>query len=191
MCCGLDTIRSKALFIYIPSPTILGKTIIGCVWAKAFIKTFKGLKVFVIAPVSLRDDWTRTATEATGLVLDMGDTKKNSKKRGKAKKKTKKTKLDEKTVTGKRRRKAKKVESDIEDSDDDIEDDDSDDDESLSDNTSNNIDMYIYSWSKISDYKNVINDIDDYVVIADEAHSMQSMSSKRTEEALKLMGPKK
>jgi len=51
--------------------------------------------------------------------------------------------------------------------------------------------MYIYSWSKISDYKNVINDIDDYVVIADEAHSMQSMSSKRTEEALKLMGPKK
>ena len=169
-----------------------GKTIIGCIWAKAFLKTFKGLKVFVIAPVSLRDDWTRTATEATGLVLDMGDTKKKSKKRGKAKKKKKKTKVDEeKTVTGKRRRKAKKVESDIEESDDDIEDDDSDDDESLTDNTSNNIDMYIYSWSKISDYKNVINDIDDYVVIADEAHSMQSMSSKRTEEALKLMSPNK
>ena len=149
------------------------------------------MKVFVIAPVSLRDDWTRTATEATGLVLDMGDTKKKSKKRGKAKKKKKKTKVDEETVTGKRRRKAKKVESDIEESDDDIEDDDSDDDESLTDNTSNNIDMYIYSWSKISDYKNVINDIDDYVVIADEAHSMQSMSSKRTEEALKLMSPKK
>ena len=151
------------------------------------------MKIFVIAPVSLRDDWTRTATEATGLTLDMGDTKKNSKKRGKkAKTKKKKTKPDEeKTVTGKRRKKAKKVESDIEDSDDDIEDDDSDGDESLTDNTNNDIDMYIYSWSKISDYKNVINDIDDYVVIADEAHSMQSMSSKRTEEALKLMGPKK
>ena len=96
-----------------------GKTIIGCVWAKSFIKTFKGLKVFVIAPVSLREDWTRTATEATGLVLDMGDTKKKSKKRGKAKKKKKK-KVDEKTVTGKRRRKAKMVESDIEDLDDEL-----------------------------------------------------------------------
>ena len=181
-----------ALFIDIHLSNYTGKTIIGCVWAKAFLNSFKGLKVFVIAPVSLRDDWIRTATEATGLVLDTGDTKKKTKKRGKeAKKKKKKTKLDEKTVTGKRRKKAKKVESDIEDSDDDIEDDDSDDDESLSGNTSNNIDMYIYSWSKVSEYKNVINDIDDYVVIADEAHSMQSMSSKRTEEALKLMGPKK
>ena len=68
---------------------LVGKTIIGCVWAKAFRKTFKGLKVFVIAPVSLREDWTRTATEATGLVLDMSDTKKKAKKRGKAKKKKK------------------------------------------------------------------------------------------------------
>eukprot|EP00985_Skeletonema_marinoi_P016865 scaffold9139_cov73-Skeletonema_marinoi.AAC.1 len=28
----------------------LGKTIIGCVWAKAFLRTFVGIKVFVIAP---------------------------------------------------------------------------------------------------------------------------------------------
>ena len=159
-----------------------GKTIIGCVWAKAFLKTFEGLKIFVIAPVSLHDDWKRTAVEATGLkLLDTGDKKKKKKKKSKAKRKNKDP---EKTVTGKRRKKkAKKI-----DSDSDSEHEDESDDESIDNNS---VDLHIMSWNKVDDYKNVINDIDDYVVIADEAHSMQNVSSKRTEEALKLMFPKK
>ena len=48
----------------------LGKTLIGCVWAKAFKKTFDRLKVFVICPVSLTDEWKRTAQNATGLQVE-------------------------------------------------------------------------------------------------------------------------
>lgn len=186
LCCAF-VIDNQKLFanqlIFLCCSTCInhqGKTIIGCVWAKAFLNTFEGLKIFVIAPVSLHDDWKRTAIEATGLKLDTGD-KKKKKKKSKAKRKNKDP---EKTVTGKRRKKkAKKI-----DSDSDSEHEDESDDESIDNNS---VDLHIMSWNKVDDYKNVINDIDDYVVIADEAHSMQNVSSKRTEEALKLMFPKK
>ncbi len=45
----------------------LGKTLIGCIWAKAFKNTFPNLKVYVIAPVSLKKEWRRTATDVVGL----------------------------------------------------------------------------------------------------------------------------
>ena len=45
----------------------LGQTLIACVWAKAFKKTFENLKIYVIAPASLKKEWRRTAMEATGL----------------------------------------------------------------------------------------------------------------------------
>ncbi|KAL7539166.1 hypothetical protein ACHAXR_011839 [Thalassiosira sp. AJA248-18] len=132
------------------------------------------MKVFVIAPISLHDDWKRTATEATGLKTDPGA------KKGKKAKSTKKKKKKEdtgKTVTGKRKKKkAKKAEDS--DSEDDSE-------------TPNDFDLYVYSWSSVDAYKDVISDISDYVVICDEAHYLQSMDSKRTKEALKLMFPKK
>ena len=49
----------------------LGKTLIGCVWAKAFQQTFEDeLKIFVVCPVSLKNEWKRTAEEATGLQVD-------------------------------------------------------------------------------------------------------------------------
>jgi replicative superfamily II helicase len=52
----------------------LGKTLIGCVWAKAFQQTFEDLKIIVVCPVSLKKEWKRTAEEATGLqVSDDGD----------------------------------------------------------------------------------------------------------------------
>jgi len=41
----------------------LGKTLIGCVWAKAFKNTFSGLKVFIICPVSLKKEWGITMTK--------------------------------------------------------------------------------------------------------------------------------
>jgi hypothetical protein len=156
----------------------LGKTIIGCVWAKAFKNTFPGITIFVIAPPSLHEDWQRTATDATGLVLG-----KNRKKKNRSGKATKKNGDDEDeyelTVTGKRRKKAKKKKAES-DSDDDNE-----------ESSCDNIDMYIYSWDSISAYKDVILDVSDFVVIADEAHCMQSMEAKRTKEALSLMSRKK
>ena len=151
---------------------IKGKTVIGCVWGKAFLNTFEGMKIFVIAPVSLHDEWKRTAIDATGLKLD--DDGKMSKK-GKSKKK--KGEEDyERTVTGKRRKKAKKnAESDSENECD----------------SSSNIGMHIFSWDCLSACNKVILDISNYVVIADEAHYMQSMESNRTKEALNLVSQKK
>ena len=143
----------------------LGKTIIGCVWSKAFLRTFEGIKIIIIAPVSLHDDWKRTATNATGLKPDTGAKKK------KAVKKKPAATTDEYYATGKKRKSKKKEE------------DDKDDD--------NNPNVYIYSWNNVSAYKEVINDCPEgYVVICDEAHSMQSMTSQRTKDALKLMFPK-
>jgi hypothetical protein len=157
-----------------------GKTIIACVWAKAFRNTFEGIKILVIAPVSLHDEWKRTAIDATGLRLGKGDDKKG-KTKGKSKKRTTHEEEEEeadyeRTVTGKRRMRAtKKSESDI-----------LDDDE-----LPGSIDMYIFSWDGISACNDIILDAPDYVVIADEAHYMQSMESNRTKGALKIISQKK
>lgn len=56
----------------------LGKTLVACVWAKAFKKVFSNLKVFVIAPVSLKKEWEKTAIEATGLKCEIDSGKKSS-----------------------------------------------------------------------------------------------------------------
>lgn len=143
----------------------LGKTIIGCVWAKAFLRTFVGIKIFVIAPVSLHEDWRRTAGSATGLKVDSGKKKKT------AVKKKEEPISEEYYATGKKR-KSKKKKGEEEDTP-------QEDDEP---------DMYIYSWNNVSAYKEVINDCTEgYIVICDEAHNMQSMTSQRTKDALKLM----
>ena len=55
----------------------LGKTLIGCVWAKAFKRTIPKLKVFVICPVSLKEAWAKEAYATCGL-----ETCKQSKKDG-------------------------------------------------------------------------------------------------------------
>mmetsp|Transcript_19710 Transcript_19710/g.41386 ORF Transcript_19710/g.41386 Transcript_19710/m.41386 type:complete len:835 (-) Transcript_19710:1294-3798(-) len=60
----------------------LGKTIIGCVWAKAFKKSFHHVTIFVVAPISLHQEWQKTADEATGLNVHMA-TKAKKKKRKK------------------------------------------------------------------------------------------------------------
>ncbi|KAL9181808.1 hypothetical protein ACHAXT_012151 [Thalassiosira profunda] len=153
----------------------LGKTIIGCVWAKAFQKVFPGLRVFVIAPVTLHEDWRRTATEATGLNVES-----SNKKKTKAKPKKERKKDSGKTVTGKRKRR-KRVDTDSEGEEEEVDDD-------CDEATAN---VHIYSWQKVNAYKEVVANTRDYVVIADEAHSMQSMTSGRTKDALKLMFPKK
>ncbi|KAL7435527.1 hypothetical protein ACHAXM_005401 [Skeletonema potamos] len=160
----LRALRMRRLVLAFDMGT--GKTIIGCVWAKAFLRTFKGIKIFVIAPVTLHEDWRRTATSATGLKLDSG------KKKNEVAKKKVASSDDEYYATGKKRKSKKKEEEDTP----------SDDDEP---------DVHIYSWSNVSAYKELINDCPEgYVVICDEAHNMQSMSSQRTKDALKLMKPK-
>mmetsp|Transcript_44442 Transcript_44442/g.53762 ORF Transcript_44442/g.53762 Transcript_44442/m.53762 type:complete len:1042 (-) Transcript_44442:49-3174(-) len=109
----------------------LGKTVIACVWAKAFKETFPKLKVFLVCPVSLREDWERTALEATGLEC---------------------------------------VDAQVDHMDDPKD--------------SDTYRMSISSWAKVP--KEVPKFIPNYVVILDEAHSMQSMSSARTKDALSL-----
>jgi SNF2 family DNA or RNA helicase len=126
-----------------------GKTLIGCVWARAFFRAFRGdCQVVVICPVSLKSNWERTAAEATGLLV-----------------------------------------------------------------ASPNPSVIIASWASVpaqlrggiaeestegdSDCSDVVaafsrcqsrrRPFKYYVVVADEAHSMQSMAAKRTQQALQLM----
>jgi SNF2 family DNA or RNA helicase len=65
----------------------LGKTIIGAVWASAFKRTFEKLKIFVICPVTLKEEWKRTAEERVGLRVEPEEKVKTSRpsKKGKAK----------------------------------------------------------------------------------------------------------
>ena len=107
----------------------MGKTLIGCVWGKAFHHTFEDLKIFVICPVSLKEEWKRTAANATGL---------------KASNETAKGKSEEESP-----------------------------------------DMKIFSWSKVP--QDVNESVAHFVVICDEAHSMQSMQAARTKDVLKLV----
>ena len=113
----------------------LGKTLIGCVWAKAFCKTFIDITVFVICPVSLKKEWKRTAEAATGLVVAPEE---GSKKR------------------------------------------------SVGDDGASPPNVVIASWAKIPKQQQQSGH-HQYVVVADEAHSMQSMQAARTRDALQLM----
>lgn len=104
----------------------MGKTLIGCVWSKAFVKVFEGVKVIVICPVSLKETWQRTAVESTGLKVQFDGSEPDA----------------ESSVT-------------------------------------------IATWSKIPRVDQIKSE--NYVVIADEAHSMQNVKAARTQESLKLM----
>jgi len=103
----------------------LGKTLVGCVWAKAFKETYSALKIFCIAPVSLKKEWERTASDVVGISCES----------------------------------------------------DKGDDKSMN--------MHISSWSKIPE--RVPRHVRNYVVVADEAHSMQSMAAGRTKDVLALV----
>jgi len=111
----------------------LGKTLIGCVWAKAFKRTFPKLKVFIVCPVSLAKEWSRTVTEVTGL------------------------ECEEESKTGK---------------------------SNVSKNAATPLSCKICSWAKVP---YAPKDVERYVVIADEAHSMQNMESTRTRDMLSLV----
>ena len=103
----------------------LGKTVIGCVWSKAFRETYDCLKTIVICPASMKEEWKRTATNTTGAEIEGPDAPPES------------------------------------------------------------LGMRICSWAKFS--TEIPCSIGHFVVVCDEAHSMQSMQSQRTKDVLKLM----
>lgn len=111
----------------------LGKTLIGCVWSRAFLKTFGSLRIVVLCPVSLKKEWQRTAEEATGLKVQDDDAKTRS-----------------------------------------LDDDDAD--------------MQIASWAKVPKPPELTKH---FVVVCDEAHSMQSMTAARTKDTLRLVNSKR
>jgi SNF2 family DNA or RNA helicase len=136
----------------------LGKTIIGSVWAKAFKETFtwsssdvsvdKGsnLKIFVVCPVSLKEEWKRTAEERVGLAVER-----------------------EGTAAAKSSTKAKKQKIATEEDD--------------------GLNMQICSWAKVPTV--VERHVKNFVVVCDEAHSMQSTQAQRTQDVLKLVRDKR
>jgi len=127
----------------------LGKTLIGCIWGKAFVRTFEHCVIYVMCPVSLKGEWSRTAYEATGLICENEGTKKVKEKKDK----TKKT--------------------------------DGDDGKQSKHVIRNTPELQIFSWAKIP--SDVPRDVSQFVVIGDEAHSLQSMESLRTKRFLKLV----
>ena len=108
----------------------LGKTLVGCVWGKAFKNTYSDLKIYCICPVSLKKEWVRTASEIVGLDCD---------------------------------------------------------DDGKEESPSPELDMHVCSWQKIPSPRKVSEEAKHYVVIADEAHQMQNITSARTKDALDLM----
>jgi SNF2-related domain len=132
----------------------LGKTVIGCCWARAFVRTIPNLRVIIICPVSLKEEWQRTAQDIVGLSIH-ADSDTNPKPRKKAKVQDR---TDENTH---------EVGSGTEGV------------------------VTIASWAKVPHPDDVLianrNRNHPYVVVADEAHSMQSMNSARTRDALHLM----
>lgn len=106
----------------------LGKTLIGCVWARSFQRTYgTELKVICVCPVSLTKEWKRTAKEATGIEVE-DSTSKNP--------------------------------------------------------DSNTAVMQIVSWAKVP--SSMPSSTEKYVVVCDEAHSMQSLEALRTKNVLAL-----
>ena len=111
----------------------LGKTLIGCVWAKAFVKTLE-VHVVVLCPVSLQEEWKRTMEKTVGLVVQ--DINKISNKR------VTKDFVETPSVS-------------------------------------------IHSWSKVPN--SIEETHGNFVVVADEAHCIQSMTAGRTQQTLKLV----
>ena len=167
----------------------LGKTLISCIWANAFLKTFLGLKVFVIAPISLQNDWLKTARECTDIfapaVKDESDVDDNSSssdsdsdesetQKMERRKKRLMRKKPKKKITGQalkaeiKKHQKKRLET-----------------QKIQDNRR----FEVYSWGKLPCIP-AKDEIKEYVVICDEAHSMQSMDAKRTKDALKLLKAK-
>ena len=132
----------------------LGKTLIGCVWARAFQNSFEDLQVICICPVSLTQEWIRTAKEATSLSVEEKETKSRG---GKNKRK------------GKTETKAMAYDAER--------------------SPREHLPMKIRSWGKVPEA--IDQEAARYVVICDEAHSMQSMTTARTKAILKLVQPKR
>jgi SNF2 family DNA or RNA helicase len=105
----------------------LGKTLIGCVWARAMQATYDSLQVICICPVSLMKEWKRTAENATGLLV-----------------------IEPNHI-------------------------------SSSESASY---MRICSWAKIPE--KVLPNPNPYIIICDEAHSMQSLEAARTKAVLQI-----
>ena len=112
----------------------LGKTLVGCVWGKAFKNTYPDLKIYAICPVSLSKEWIRTASSIVGLDCD---------------------------------------------------------DDGNEESPSPELDMHVCSWQKIPSPRKVPEEAKHFVVIADEAHQMQNITSGRTKDALALMQDKR
>jgi hypothetical protein len=68
----------------------LGKTLIGAVWSKAFKETFgqDKLKIFVICPVTLKQEWKRSVEGTVGLDVDEEGKSKSKSKKSTKKKRT-------------------------------------------------------------------------------------------------------
>lgn len=146
----------------------LGKTIIGAVWAKAFQRTFANLKVFVICPVSLQEEWKRTAEDKAGLAVEQ-ETCTAAASKGKNKKA--KPKLSRKTRQAER-------------DGDEEEHLGADGDDEGDDLIPDGFGVKISSWSKIPTM--VESNVEHFVVVCDEAHSMQSIQAARTKDVLTL-----
>jgi SNF2-related domain len=164
----------------------LGKTLIACVWAKAFQGAYSetpsglstgqtGCKVIVVCPVSLKTEWVRTAVQATGLRVQGYDDAPDEASfdhdgSESADDESPSRKIDASRRPCQQKGKKKARGNKGKQKDDGLPDD--------------STDVYICSWSKIP---LSIPGNRPFVVICDEAHAMQSITAGRTKDVLQLV----
>jgi SNF2-related domain len=164
----------------------LGKTLIACVWAKAFQGAYSetpsglstgqtGCKVIVVCPVSLKTEWVRTAVQATGLRVQGSDDAPDEasfdhdgSESADDESPSRKINASRRLCQQKGKKKARGNKG--KQKDDGLPDD--------------STDVYICSWSKIP---LSIPGNRPFVVICDEAHAMQSITAGRTKDVLQLV----
>jgi SNF2 family DNA or RNA helicase len=153
----------------------LGKTLIACIWAQAFVKTFgdDDIKVIVIAPKTLHSTWTKTAQDCTDLldknVGESDDDVRIHDNSGSIKK-TKGDKMKAKTTTTTKGAQKKKGRAS----------------KKKKDSKQHQFLFELYSWGKVPPVP-LKKEVKQYIVICDEAHYMQSMEAQRTKGAMKLL----
>ncbi|GMH83950.1 hypothetical protein TL16_g09767, partial [Triparma laevis f. inornata] len=174
----------------------LGKTVIGCVAAKAFNSVFENCRTVIVCPKTMRSDWEKTAEECVGGIGDfelynwgapnsipkppLNDFVGNAKTTVVGGKRKKQQKITAKKKTKKKksacgRKNPDSSDSEVDDlSSTDNSSDESDDDEIIRKNLRGHAEMSLSAQPNR------------FFLVCDEAHNLQSAKAKMTQAVIKL-----
>jgi SNF2 family DNA or RNA helicase len=167
----------------------LGKTVIALLWAKAHCVKLEGCLAIIIAPVTLKEIWTKNAKmlgfTPFSLSGDLNSGADNSGSKRKAKKKNAACEIAEEKNSTKTENETEKTEKNKKNKN--YENEDGSRGEIKNNIEGKKIYFSLWSWGKLPTLSEVKEmGFSSFVFIADEAHAMQSIKSLRTKAAIKL-----